>query len=194
MNRSPETLYYHVTASPVGDLAVVVDADHRLVRIEFLTASGTPAVAQIARYLSPAERLVEAAEQTAVVERQLGEYFTGERRTFDLELAPRGTPFQQDVWRYLQTIPFGATCSYSQVASGLGRPGASRAVGRANATNPIPIVVPCHRVIGADGSLTGFGGGLEAKRGLLDLERAGERPVTQLAFGWQAGGEAEDQR
>ncbi len=102
---------------------------------------------------------------------QLREYFAGERTTFDLPLRPSGTPFEQRVWDALRGIPYGETTSYGAIAQGLGEPGAARAVGRANGRNPIPVIVPCHRVIGADGSLTGFGGGLACKRALLDLER-----------------------
>ena len=102
--------------------------------------------------------------------RQLGEYFEGERRTFDLQLAPAGTAFQLGVWRALSDIPYGETRSYGEIASAIGNPRAAMAVGGANGSNPLPIVVPCHRVIGSDGSLTGFGGGLEAKRFLLRLE------------------------
>ena len=101
---------------------------------------------------------------------QLREYFAGERRDFDLPLAPVGTPFQLGVWEQLRLIPYGTTVSYGELARRLGAPSASRAVGLANGRNPIAIVVPCHRVIGADGSLTGFGGGMAAKRTLLDLE------------------------
>lgn len=103
---------------------------------------------------------------------QLEEYFQGRRHGFDLPLAPRGTDFQQTVWRALATIPYGQTASYAQLAERIGRPTASRAVGAANGRNPLPIVLPCHRVIGADGSLTGFGGGLPTKRFLLELEGA----------------------
>ena len=103
---------------------------------------------------------------------QLAEYFRGERTRFELALAPRGTDFQRAVWAELQRIPYGATISYRALAERLGRPNASRAVGRANATNPLPIVVPCHRVIGANGSPTGYAGGIEAKTMLLGLERA----------------------
>ena len=103
---------------------------------------------------------------------QLGEYFARERRAFDLPLAPTGTAFQTRVWTALLDIPYGETASYGDVARRLGLlPSASRAVGLANGSNPISIVVPCHRVIGADGSLTGYGGGLDRKRYLLDLER-----------------------
>jgi methylated-DNA-[protein]-cysteine S-methyltransferase len=105
--------------------------------------------------------------------RQLSEYFAGERTTFELPLSAGGTPFQQRVWRALAAIPYGETVSYGELAATIGAPHAARAVGLANGRNPIPIVVPCHRVIGADGRLTGFGGGLERKRALLELERRG---------------------
>ena len=104
--------------------------------------------------------------------RQLDEYFEGRRRGFDLSLAPRGTGFQQQVWLALRDIPYGETISYAQLARRLDMPTATRAVGAANGRNPLPIVVPCHRVIGADGSLTGFGGGLPTKQFLLRLEGA----------------------
>lgn len=105
------------------------------------------------------------------VKKQLDEYFTGKRKTFDLKLAPSGTAFQRDVLAALQQIPYGETRSYQDIASGVGRPRAVRAVGAANGRNPLPIIIPCHRVIGANGSLTGFGGGLKVKQYLLDLER-----------------------
>ncbi len=104
------------------------------------------------------------------LETQLGEYFTGARTTFDLPLARRGTPFEQSVWAWLQTIPAGETRTYAEGAAVVGRPQAVRAIGRANGRNPVAIVVPCHRVIGSDGDLTGYGGGLWRKRALLDLE------------------------
>jgi methylated-DNA-[protein]-cysteine S-methyltransferase len=106
----------------------------------------------------------------AEAQRQLGEYFAGERRTFDLPLSPQGTDFQREVWWSLAEIPYGETISYAQLATRVGKPTATRAVGAANGRNPLPIVLPCHRVIGADGSLTGFGGGLPTKRYLLALE------------------------
>ncbi len=107
---------------------------------------------------------------------QLEEYFAGRRRTFDLDLAPAGTPFQLDVWSQLRGIPYGETVSYGEIAQRLGRLAASRAVGAANGQNPLPIVVPCHRVIGSNGSLTGFGGGLDAKRRLLAFESLHREP------------------
>jgi methylated-DNA-[protein]-cysteine S-methyltransferase len=106
---------------------------------------------------------------------QLGEYFAGRRRSFDLPLALEGPPFHQEVWAQLQQVPFGITVSYGQLAQRLGRPGSARAVGHANARNPIAVIVPCHRVIGSSGQLTGYGGGLAAKQHLLDLEARGAR-------------------
>jgi len=103
--------------------------------------------------------------------RQLHAYFEGALKAFSLTLAPRGTPFQLSVLRALQKIPYGQTISYGELARRIGKPKASRAVGAANARNPLPIVIPCHRVIGSDGSLTGFGGGLDVKKALLALER-----------------------
>jgi methylated-DNA-[protein]-cysteine S-methyltransferase len=103
--------------------------------------------------------------------RQLEEYFAGERTDFHLPLEPTGTPFQKATWMQLREIPYAETINYGQLAGRVGNPAASRAVGLANGRNPISIVVPCHRVIGADGSLTGYGGGLDRKRLLLDLER-----------------------
>jgi methylated-DNA-[protein]-cysteine S-methyltransferase len=108
----------------------------------------------------------------APVAEQLDEYFAGRRRSFDLQLDLSGTPFQRLVWNALRQVAYGATTTYGELAAALGRPGAARAVGAANARNPISIVVPCHRVIGANGALTGYGGGLDTKRRLLDLERA----------------------
>ena len=101
---------------------------------------------------------------------QLDEYFRGKREEFDVPLAPRGTPFQLEVWRELQRIPYGETRTYAQIAEIIHRPKAVRAVGAANGANPIPIIIPCHRVVGSNGSLTGFGGGLDVKRRLLALE------------------------
>ena len=102
--------------------------------------------------------------------RELDEYFAGKRQNFDVPLNPTGTPFQRKVWAELQKIPYGTTISYGELARRIGQPKASRAVGMANHRNPLAIFIPCHRVIGADGSLTGYGGGLEVKRFLLDLE------------------------
>ncbi|MBK9168153.1 MAG: methylated-DNA--[protein]-cysteine S-methyltransferase [Bryobacterales bacterium] len=125
----------------------------------------------------PEAGCVEDPNHPVVAEalRQLHAYFAGELHEFDLPLAPEGTPFQRRVWEALRAIPYGETRSYGDIAKAIGAPKASRAVGAANGRNPIPVVVPCHRVIGADGSLTGFGGGLAIKRTLLDLETPASR-------------------
>ena len=124
--------------------------------------------------IEPAAAWIEARHVFAEAIRQLEAYFAGELRDFDLPLAPQGTPFQLDVWARLREIPYGQTISYGELAMRIGNPKASRAVGMANGRNPLPIVVPCHRVIGSSGKLTGFGGGLPTKEALLALER-GER-------------------
>ena len=114
----------------------------------------------------------KSSKPFAEVKRQLAEYFRGERKKFDLKLVPEGTSFQLAAWRQLRRIPYGKTISYGEQAKRMGNPKAARAVGAANGENPISIIVPCHRVIGADGRLTGFGGGLGKKKLLLDLEGA----------------------
>jgi len=116
-----------------------------------------------------------SAETNPDVARQLDEFFAGKRKAFDLPMAPVGTDFQKRVWAELVRIPYGETISYAELAKRIGSQGAARAVGRANATNPIAVVIPCHRVIGADGSLTGYAYGEELKRRLLDLERGQSR-------------------
>jgi methylated-DNA-[protein]-cysteine S-methyltransferase len=124
-----------------------------------------------------AEGAVRDGDPLREARRQLEEYFAGERREFSLTLEPAGTDFQRRVWQALRGIPYGATMSYGELARRIGNPRAVRAVGLANGANPISIIVPCHRVIGADGSLTGYGGGLERKRFLLALERGSHREV-----------------
>jgi len=119
----------------------------------------------------PTETTAPASPYLDLAVRQVAEYFAGTRTTFDLPLDPAGTPFQRAVWSALSTIPHGETRSYAQIAAQIGNPKGVRAVGLANGRNPISIVVPCHRVIGKNGTLTGYGGGLERKRFLLDLER-----------------------
>ncbi len=129
----------------------------------------------------------ETVRETPLLARaaaQLNEYFAGARVTFDVPLAPSGTPFQTSVWQVLATIPFGATWSYGDVARAIGQPSASRAVGAANGRNPIAIIVPCHRVIGSSGALTGYGGGMPAKKWLLAHEATHTtRAQTELALG-----------
>lgn len=122
--------------------------------------------------MRPQREWLAASEPFDAVIRQLEEYFAGRRHAFDLPLAPAGTDFQHRVWRALSIIPYGKTISYGELARRIGNPRASRAVGLANGANPLPIIVPCHRVIGANGSLAGFGGGLPIKQALLSLEGA----------------------
>jgi len=153
--------------SPIGTLCLCAE-DDQLVELH-LPDRPAPAVAA-----APA-----GSERRGVLARtiaQLTEYFAGERHDFDLPLAPRGTAFQTQVWRALAEIPFGTTCSYGDLARVVGRPSASRAVGAANGRNPIAIILPCHRVIGSNGELTGYGGGLPMKRWLLEHERARVQP------------------
>lgn len=146
-------------ACPLGELQVVVDASGRLLRVDLPGHHGGTQDAQ--RDASPCAHVVH----------ELAQYFAGERTTFTLDLAPRGTPFQLAAWRALQLIPFGTTVSYQEQATRIGKPRAMRAIGAANGRNPLPIVVPCHRVIGKNGSLVGFGGGLASKQWLLHHER-----------------------
>ncbi|MEI2775498.1 MAG: methylated-DNA--[protein]-cysteine S-methyltransferase [Tetrasphaera sp.] len=152
-----------VLDSPVGPLTVVAE-DEAVIGIYF-------AGHRRRHPLPPAGLALPAEPVLQDTAGQLAEYFAGRRRAFDLPLAPRGDAFQQDVWALLQDIPYGKTRSYGDLAAALGRPGAARAVGAANGANPISIVIPCHRVVGADGTLTGYAGGLDRKRFLLDLER-----------------------
>ena len=127
-----------------------------------------------------------ADDPFAELREQLSEYFDGRRQAFDLELETAGSPFQRRVWRALQEIPYGETISYGQLARRIGQPTAVRAVGLANGSNPIAIIVPCHRVIGANGTLTGYGGGLPTKARLLDLEKGAGAGLFEL-LGVEAG-------
>jgi methylated-DNA-[protein]-cysteine S-methyltransferase len=135
-------------------------------------------VADHEKAMVPDATWVEDADAFTDVIAQLEEYFAGERTEFDVALEPRGTEFQQAVWSALQAIPYGETMGYGELARCIGRPKASRAVGAANGRNPISIIIPCHRVIGADGSLTGYGWGTTRKSWLLDHERATGRPFA----------------
>jgi methylated-DNA-[protein]-cysteine S-methyltransferase len=161
-------LYWRHLDSPIGGLGLLVDEKGRVVRVHFLRKGEQAAPAMALHH--PGVTFVEDHGRTAELASQLSEYLGGERKVFELELAPEGGELQQEVWRELLAIPRGETRSYGEIAKKLGRPGAARAVGRANATNPIPVIVPCHRVIGSDGKLTGFGGGLPMKKQLLRLE------------------------
>lgn len=144
-----------IVNSPIGPLEIVVDEDGRLTRVVW--ASGLPLEDQ-------------GRPEAHTTRLQLAEYFAGKRRTFDLDLNLQGTEFQLAVWNELLRVPFGETITYSELARRIGRPSAVRAVGAANGANPIPVIVPCHRVIGANGGLTGYGGGIERKQWLLAHE------------------------
>ncbi len=160
------TLFFERFDTPIGTLTIAADAGG-LRHIEF-PSNRHP----VDRFDWAQGTRGDAAETLRTTREQLLEYFAGTRRDFDLPLAPQGTAFQMQVWRMLATIPFGDTWSYRDLAHAIGKPEAMRAVGAANGRNPLPIVLPCHRVIGADGSLTGFGGGLPIKEALLRLEGA----------------------
>jgi methylated-DNA-[protein]-cysteine S-methyltransferase len=160
MTTSPRT-YFSVTSSPIGRLLFVARGD-ALAGLYMEKHSGAP--------LDDAAWIQDESRFTAA-RTQLAEYFAGTRTSFDLPLALVGTPFQRRVWNALLAIPFGETISYGELARRVGSPKAARAVGHSNARNPVSIVVPCHRVIGANGALTGYGGGEERKRWLLDWER-----------------------
>jgi methylated-DNA-[protein]-cysteine S-methyltransferase len=159
MNAASPTLSLRMT-SPVGMLTLVADATH-LREIHFPQERHPP------KHPFPCEGKNDVLRET---QRQLDSYFNGGLQVFNLPLQPHGTDFQREVWAMLTQIPFGVTCSYGELAKRIGKPDTVRAVGAANGRNPIPIVLPCHRVIGADGSLTGFGGGLPTKQFLLQLE------------------------
>ncbi|HEY8526636.1 MAG TPA: methylated-DNA--[protein]-cysteine S-methyltransferase [Acidimicrobiales bacterium] len=158
-SRDPHA-YFDIVPSPVGDLLLTGDGE----ALTGLYFRASPASRRV-----PAGRRREPAAFAEAAD-QLGAYFAGERTAFDLPLAPPGTAFQRAVWRAVTGIPYGETRTYGELAATLGRPGSARAVGAANGRNPIAIVVPCHRVIGADRTLTGYAGGLDAKRTLLRLE------------------------
>ncbi|MBU9766104.1 methylated-DNA--[protein]-cysteine S-methyltransferase [Mycobacterium sp. TNTM28] len=160
------TLQCRTVDSPVGPLTLA-GRDGRLMHLRMVDQTYEP------------DRNDWEIDDTAFADAvdQLAGYFAGDRTVFELELEMVGTQFQRKVWQALQTIPYGETCSYGEIARQIGSPGASRAVGLANGHNPIGIIVPCHRVIGANGSLTGYGGGLDRKRALLELEKSRTRPA-----------------
>src|SRR5689334_12879657 len=164
-------IYASTFPSPVGALTALVDDDGALVELRFPRQP-------------PPEGIAWDDGRCAHVRRQLDEYFRGERRDFELELRPRGTEWQRKVWAALLDLPFGATIDYRELATRAGNPAAVRAAGRANATNPIPIIIPCHRVVGAGGALTGYGGGLPAKQRLLVLEGARQAAVDDPPAPW----------
>lgn len=165
MTTTPETTTAAMYSSPVGRLTLIAsDAGLRAVLWDRDDAARAGLDAAPPRATDDPSPVLEETR------RQLDAYFAGTRTFFDLPLDLQGTPFQQEAWRALAEIPFGETRSYAQQAARLGRPNAFRAVGAANGRNPLSIVLPCHRVVGSDGSLTGFAGGIEAKRWLLEHE------------------------
>jgi methylated-DNA-[protein]-cysteine S-methyltransferase len=155
------TIYYSCIDCPLGEMFVQGDG-------QFVTGLFMP---QHKGWRGPGALWQRSEALFTTVREQLAEYFEGERRQFEVPLKLTGTPFQQRVWRELVRIPFGTTITYAQLAQRIGCPTASRAVGRANGRNPISIIVPCHRVVGANGTLTGYAGGLDKKQWLLDWER-----------------------
>jgi methylated-DNA-[protein]-cysteine S-methyltransferase len=163
--------YFDTFSTPVGDFSIALDERGAVV------ASAFGKVARL-RERFHADGLVHEPQRATAVRSQVQQFFAGKRDRFEVSLAPAGTDFQNRVWKELQHIPFGQTRTYAQVAVAVGRPRAARAVARANATNPICLLVPCHRVIGADGSLTGFAFGLALKRRLL----AHEQRVTENSY------------
>ena len=163
-------IHYAISPSPVGDL-LLTDDGQGLTGIRFETESNG---------LRPEPGWEQGGALVREAAAQLEQYFRGQRKVFDLNLRPHGTAFQLRVWHELEQIPYGQTISYGELARRIDRPSAARAVGAANGKNPLPIVVPCHRVIGKNGDLTGFGGGLEIKARLLSLE--GCAPSLGLPF------------
>jgi methylated-DNA-[protein]-cysteine S-methyltransferase len=168
---SDDRTYYTIIDSPVGEILLAGNTAG-LSHIDL--QAGPDSIGPAAGWIEDETIFTSAIDQ-------LRAYFAGTLRRFELPLAAEGTPFQKEVWRALLDIPYGETISYGELAERLGKPGAARAVGLANGRNPLPIVVPCHRVIGSDGSLTGYGGGIDIKRALLEHEQlnsaTAERPV-----------------
>jgi methylated-DNA-[protein]-cysteine S-methyltransferase len=163
----PETIWWNTLATPFGDLGFASSGAGLLT---LLFPNAIEEREEIIARLAPGGQIAPGTGQNDRAIQQVEEYLAGERRSFDMPLDQRGTGFQKEVWNAVYAIPWGATTTYGEIARSIGRPDAVRAVGAANGANPLPIIVPCHRVIGADGSLTGFGGGLPLKRRLLTLE------------------------
>jgi methylated-DNA-[protein]-cysteine S-methyltransferase len=157
--------FYDTFPTPLGDFSVALNTTGAVIATAF---GGLPEL----RERFTLDEVVHDPARAAVARREITEYFEHKRRDFTVKLAASGTPFQQSVWAALRAIPPGETRTYAQLAAAIGNPEAARAVGRANATNPICVIVPCHRVIGTDGSLTGFAFGEDIKRRLLEHERA----------------------
>jgi len=165
------TTYYSYQKTPIGQLLLAGDGD-------YLELLGFPSGKMKRTHEAT---WVEDDNPFRDVTFQLDSYFAGALKEFDLPLAPKGTEFQESVWNALTKIPYGETWSYGELAIYIGKPKASRAVGAANGLNPIPVIIPCHRVIGANGKLTGFGGGLDTKQYLLGLEAESLNPGLKFA-------------
>lgn len=178
----------HRFTTPLGSVLTAVDEGGALVCLGFLTPGEEDERAErlLAAGAGPDARVRWDAPACELVRQAVLRYLAGRTRVLDFPLALRGTPFQQRVWEELRKIPYGETISYAELARRIGRPSATRAVARANATNPVSIAVPCHRVIGSDGTLTGYAGGVEVKRALLELERRGAAVETPAPVGTQA--------
>ncbi len=166
--------YMDEVGSPVGDVAFATNEEGALLGLRFRDGRRPAALENALKREGFA--LAREEDRTATAREQLIEYFAGERRSFDLPLARRGTTFQEDVWEEVSRIPFGETRTYGQVAETIGWPGEAIEVGSACAANPVLLVVPCHRVVGADGSLKGYAGGIPVKERLLDFE-ASQKPL-----------------
>lgn len=186
---SRDTMVYCAPLATAAGLLHLFSTEGGLVSVWLPNGAAAPearaaAEARLRRALGPIRVVDDEAPNRAALE-QLAAYFAGEWRTFELSLDLRGTPFQGRVWQAVAAVPYGATRTYGEIAASIGQPDAVRAVGAANGANPLPIVIPCHRVVGAGGKLTGYGGGLPMKRYLLDLERAatGALPLPGLSAG-----------
>jgi methylated-DNA-[protein]-cysteine S-methyltransferase len=171
--------YYDIIESPLGPV-FIGGSDAGVHRLDFIDPDlDRDRVTRIAALEAESgESPVQDASALAAVSAQLREYFGGGRTDFDLMLAARGTEFQRRVWRALLDVRYGETASYGDIAAAVGKPTASRAVGAANGCNPISVIVPCHRIVGSKGGLTGYGGGIERKKWLLNLEAQALRPAS----------------
>lgn len=163
MRLAKPQLYRGHYDSQLGRIDLLVDSNGALLRLDFALPAALYTRVEYANAVSDQESVTPICKQ-------LGEYFAGQRVDFDVELAPAGSVFLKEAWALLRAVPYGTTTTYGALAKAMGKPGSARAIGMANAVNPISIIVPCHRIIAANGALTGYSGGLDKKRGLLILE------------------------
>jgi O-6-methylguanine DNA methyltransferase len=164
-----KNLYYTTLNTPVQSL-FIISSEKGLVKIQFFNKNSHIPFQNLKEGYTDVT-LIDSKLKNQTVLRQLKEYFNGTRKKFTVPLDIQGTPFQKQVWEAVSQVPYGETCSYGEIARRIGKPKAVRAVGMANHNNPVPIVIPCHRIIGADGSLTGYGAGISIKEKLLHLEQ-----------------------